>query len=42
MPTAVLADPSLVAAAGDRELLAAWYRLGIATFDPTAAAPDPD
>jgi uncharacterized protein len=36
---AVLFDaPDLVAASGDRRLLAAWRELGVATFDP--AAPD--
>lgn len=30
---AQLADPDLVAAAGDRPLLTAWSRLGIATYD---------
>jgi predicted nucleic acid-binding protein len=30
-----LADPELVAAAGDRALLAAWTRLGVASFDTT-------
>ncbi len=29
-----LADPDLVAASGDRKLLAAWSGLGIATYDP--------
>jgi uncharacterized protein len=29
-----IADPDLVAATGDQELLAAWSGLGIATFDP--------
>lgn len=29
-----IADPDLVAASGDRKLLAAWSGLGIATFDP--------
>ena len=29
-----LNDPGLVAAAGDDQLLQAWHRLGIATFDP--------
>lgn len=29
-----LADSDLVAASGDRKLLAAWADLGIATFDP--------
>ena len=28
-----LADPDLVAAAGDGQLLGAWHELGIATFD---------
>jgi uncharacterized protein len=30
--------PDLVAASGDRHLLAAWRELGIATFDPAALA----
>lgn len=30
---AQLADPDLVAAAGDQHLLTAWNRLGIATYD---------
>jgi predicted nucleic acid-binding protein len=30
--------PDLVAASGDRKLLAAWRELGIATFDPAAPA----
>ena len=33
---AQLDAPDLVAASGDRRLLAAWRELGIATFDPTA------
>lgn len=32
-----LADPDLVAAAGDGHLLDAWHELGIATFNPNAA-----
>ncbi len=32
-----LAEPDLVAAAGDRQLLAAWTKLGLATFDTNAA-----
>ena len=28
-----LADPDVVAATGDRQLLAAWTRLGLATYD---------
>lgn len=31
---ALLADSELVAGSGDHRLLAAWSRLGIATFDP--------
>lgn len=31
-----LNDPDLVAAAGDAQLLDAWHRLGISTFDPNA------
>jgi predicted nucleic acid-binding protein len=32
-----IGDQDLVAAAGDRRLLAAWSALGIATFDPNAS-----
>ena len=32
-----LTDQDLVAATGDRQLLAAWNGLGVATFDPTAS-----
>jgi len=35
---ALLDEPDLVAASGDRRLLAAWRELGVATFDTTAAA----
>lgn len=31
-----LADPDVVAATGDRQLLAAWTRLGLATYDTNA------
>jgi len=36
---AQLQEPDLVAASGDRQLLAAWRELGIDTFDPAAPAP---
>jgi len=35
---ASLQDEDLVAASGDRRLLAAWAALGVATFDPNQAA----
>ena len=35
---AQLDAPDLVAASGDRKLLAAWRELGVATFDPAAPA----
>lgn len=34
---AALAGPDVVAASGDRDLLAAWGQLGIATFDPNVS-----
>ena len=33
---AQLEEPDLVAASGDKQLLAAWRELGIATYDPAA------
>lgn len=33
-----LGDEDLVAASGDRKLLAAWSALGVATFDPNGSA----
>lgn len=35
-----LADPGLVAAAGDTQLLAAWAQLGLATYDTDAPPQD--
>lgn len=35
-----IADPDLVAAAGDTQLLGAWHTLGISTFDPNATLLD--
>jgi predicted nucleic acid-binding protein len=35
---ALLDGPDLVAASGDKRLLAAWRELGVATFDPTDPA----
>ena len=32
-----IADPDVVAASGDRRLLAAWLRLGLDVIDTTAA-----
>ena len=32
-----LDEPDLVAASGDKHLLATWRELGIATFDPAAS-----
>lgn len=34
-----LAEPDMVAASGDRKLLAAWASLDVATFDPDQAQP---
>ena len=36
---AQLDEPDLVAASGDRQLLAAWRELGIATYDPGVPGP---
>jgi hypothetical protein len=36
-----IADDDLVAAAGDRALLAAWHQLGIATYAAHDPAPAP-
>lgn len=36
--TALFDAPDLVAASGDKRLLAAWRELGVATFDPAAPA----
>ena len=33
---AQLDEPDLVAASGDKHLLAAWRELGVATYDPAA------